>query len=32
MTKPQIKATWGRGSEVGKHDWDDVPEMMPRLN
>ena len=23
-----IKASWGRGPEVGKHDWDDVAAML----
>ena len=23
-----LKATWGRGAEVGKHDWEDVEAMM----
>jgi hypothetical protein len=23
-----LKALWGRGPEVGKHDWEDVREMM----
>jgi hypothetical protein len=23
-----LKAAWGRGSEVGKHDWEDVQAMM----
>ena len=26
-----IKAIWRRGPEVGKHDWDDVQEMMAHL-
>lgn len=26
-----LKAMWGRGSEVGKHDWEDVEEMMVHL-
>jgi hypothetical protein len=26
-----LKALWGRGPEVGKHDWDDVEAMMAHL-
>ncbi len=26
-----LKAMWGRGSEVGKHDWQDVQEMLAYL-
>ncbi|UCC64344.1 MAG: nucleotidyltransferase family protein [Anaerolineae bacterium] len=26
-----LKAMWGRGSEVGKHDWEDVQAMMAHL-
>jgi hypothetical protein len=26
-----LKATWGRGPEVGKHDWEDVAAMMAHL-
>jgi hypothetical protein len=26
-----IKAIWARGPEVGKHDWEDVQEMMAHL-
>jgi predicted nucleotidyltransferase len=26
-----LKATWGRGPEVGKHDWEDVEAMMAHL-
>jgi hypothetical protein len=26
-----LKAMWGRGPEVGKHDWEDVREMMVHL-
>jgi hypothetical protein len=26
-----LKAMWGRGSEVGKHDWEDVQAMMAYL-
>ena len=26
-----LKAMWGRGAEVGKHDWEDVEVMMARL-
>lgn len=26
-----LKAIWGRGSEVGKHDWEDVEAMMVHL-
>ena len=26
-----LKAVWGRGPEVGKHDWEDVEAMMAHL-
>jgi hypothetical protein len=26
-----LKAVWGRGAEVGKHDWEDVQAMMAHL-
>jgi hypothetical protein len=26
-----LKATWGRGAEEGKHDWEDVEAMMTTL-
>ena len=26
-----LKGLWGRGPEVGKHDWNDVQEMMTHL-
>jgi len=26
-----LKAMWGRGPEVGKHDWEDVQAMMAHL-
>jgi hypothetical protein len=26
-----LKATWGRGPEVGKHDWEDVEAMMDTM-
>ena len=26
-----LKATWGRGVDEGKHDWEDVEAMMTRL-
>lgn len=26
-----LKALWGRGPEVGKHDWEDVEAMLARL-
>jgi hypothetical protein len=26
-----FKAVWGRGPEVGKHDWEDVEAMMAHL-
>jgi hypothetical protein len=26
-----LKASWGRGPEVGKHDWEDVEAMMAYL-
>ncbi len=26
-----LKAVWGRGPEVGKHDWEDVQEMIAHL-
>ena len=26
-----LKALWGRGPEVGKHDWEDVQAMMAHL-
>jgi hypothetical protein len=26
-----LKASWGRGAEVGKHDWEDVEAMMAYL-
>ena len=26
-----LKAMWGRGAEVGKHDWQDVEAMMAHL-
>jgi hypothetical protein len=26
-----LKAAWGRGSEVGKHDWEDVQAMLTHL-
>jgi hypothetical protein len=26
-----LKAMWGRGAEVGKHDWEDVQAMMDHL-
>ena len=26
-----LKAVWGRGPEVGKHDWEDVEAMLARL-
>jgi hypothetical protein len=26
-----LKALWGRGPEMGKHDWEDVREMMAHL-
>ena len=27
-----LKAVWGRGSEVGKHDWEDVEAMIAHVN
>ena len=26
-----LKALWGRGPEVGKHDWEDVSAMLAHL-